>query len=140
VDAPRILPWALLVHRRAVDPSSGPRLCSLLWNRLPVGVVISRILAQNCLAAAASGRNGRQAGEAWDQLTSLAALVCPWRDRSAPSVNNKSTVESTNPLTQNYLEPCYLGVKPSVEDLSSEEVAKLSGSFFAWPVDKHSTN
>jgi len=45
------------------------------------------------------------------------------------------------PLTQkNYLELYYFGAKSSVEDLSFEEVAELPGSFFAWPVDKHSTN
>jgi hypothetical protein len=45
------------------------------------------------------------------------------------------------PLTQkNYLELCYFGAKSSVEELGSEEVADLPGSFFAWPVDEHSVN
>ena len=45
------------------------------------------------------------------------------------------------PLTQkNYLELCYWGSKPSAKDLSSEELAELPGSFFAWPVDEHSVN
>jgi hypothetical protein len=45
------------------------------------------------------------------------------------------------PLTQkNYLELCYFGAKSSVEDLSTEEVAELPGSFFAWPVDERSVN
>jgi hypothetical protein len=50
-------------------------------------------------------------------------------------------LENKIPLTQkNYLELCYFGAKSSVEELGSEEVADLPGSFFAWPVDKHSTN
>jgi hypothetical protein len=49
-------------------------------------------------------------------------------------------LEHKIPLTQgNYLDLCYFGEK-SVEELGGEEVADLPGSFFAWPVDKHSTN
>jgi len=46
------------------------------------------------------------------------------------------------PLTQaNYLDVCYWGSKPTVEDLSSEEQGDLPDSFFAWPVDdKHPVN
>jgi hypothetical protein len=45
------------------------------------------------------------------------------------------------PLTQkNYLELCYWGSKPSVENLGCEEVADLPSSFFAWPVDENSVN
>ena len=50
-------------------------------------------------------------------------------------------LERKIPLTQkNYLELCYWGSKPSVEELSFEEVAELPSSFFAWPVDEHSVN
>ena len=39
-------------------------------------------------------------------------------------------------LTQsNYLDLCYWGAKPTVEDLEGEELADLPSSFYAWPVD-----
>jgi hypothetical protein len=45
------------------------------------------------------------------------------------------------PLTQtNYLDVCYWGSKPRVEDLNFEEQANLPSSFFAWPVGEHSVN
>jgi hypothetical protein len=60
--------------------------------------------------------------------------------RDSDSVIRKLLKEKI-PLTQkNYLELCYWGSKPSVEQLSFEEVAELPGSFFAWPVDEHSVN
>jgi hypothetical protein len=40
-------------------------------------------------------------------------------------------------LTQaNYLDICYWGSKPTVDDLSFEEQGDLPSSFFAWPVDE----
>jgi hypothetical protein len=46
-------------------------------------------------------------------------------------------LEHKIPLTQaNYLDMCYWGAKPTVNDLDFEEQADLPDSFFAWPIDE----
>jgi hypothetical protein len=49
-------------------------------------------------------------------------------------------LENKIPLTQaNYLDICFWGAKPTVDDLSFEEQADLPSSFFAWPIDDKDT-
>jgi hypothetical protein len=50
-------------------------------------------------------------------------------------------LENKSPLTQsNYLDICFCGAKPTVDDLDAEEQGDLPDSFFAWPVDEHPVN
>jgi hypothetical protein len=50
-------------------------------------------------------------------------------------------LENKIPLTQaNYLDVCFWGAKPTVDDLEAEELGDLPDSFFAWPVDELPVN
>ena len=93
-----------------------------------------------------ASRRGAKRVRTPEELEIKSAMAAILEQEEAGSYNDTDFVlrhmlENKIPLTQaNYLDICFWGAKPTVDDLSFEEQAELPSSFFAWPVDEPSVN